>query len=221
MEPIIDKTKVVSDQTPVVGVYDAGYSEINFEDQLQECLMLSGYRSIGCGDLYMSRKPVDSTDSSWPEAKLIMAQESLPFHNHPGYEHYEWGLEGAKIVSLDKNVFLLVGVCFKPLPAEFKGTRQRIFFALSKHIDGPYQPWSLPLEETKEAKLGEHGHPDVVIEDGMVKLFYQHRLGDNAPWYLRLAQYSKEELRFEAETFLNIETLGDDNELGNTPVLYA
>jgi hypothetical protein len=203
MTATMDQHHLAGTKTPVVGVYDVGVSDVNLNQQKYECLLLSGYRAIGNGDLYLSYRPAQNHDGVWPEAKLLLAQEELPFHNRPDFPNYEWGLEGAKIVAIAPDIFLLVGVCFKPLGDEFKGMRQRVFFAVSPTLNGPYKPWCLPLEEVMEVKTGEHGHPDVFIEDDKLWMFYQHRMGDGFPWYVRTVNYDLESLAAEGRRVMD------------------
>lgn len=217
MEAIADSQAIQEKKLPVVGVYDAGVSDIVVNQETYECLLFSGYRRIGCGDLYISVRKAQNHEGQWPHAQLLMSQEELPFHNNPIYDHYEWGLEGAKIINLAPSLFLLVGVCFKPLPPEHQGTRQRVFFALSRSLSGPYHPWCLPLEGRPEVMNGEHGHPDIFVEDNTVWLYYQHRLGEGKPWYVRAVPLDLATLCQEAEHILK--NYAPNNPLAEFPAI--
>ncbi len=179
--PPITKESIAR-KSGVVGVYDAGVTEILIQGKVAHCMVFSGYRRVGSGDLYASFRDPALPENPWQPAMRILRQELVPFHNHPKYEHREWGLEGAKLVQLAESRYLLVGVCFLPKPHEFRGTRQRVFFAGGKTLLPPYKLLGTVLEPHT---TGETGHPDVVIQNGKLHMIYQERRGNGHPWHLR------------------------------------
>lgn len=193
-------------QSSVIGVYDAGVSEVKIGQEEMLCMLFSGYRRVGCGDLYASYRKKSSAESEWSPAQRLLAQEEVPFHNHPEYEHFEWGLEGAKLIQLSEKCFLLIGVCFLPKPKEFLGTRQRVFFAVAENINGPFMPVCTPFTPFEnEGRAGENGHPDTLMtENNDLWVIYQERYGDGYPWHLRSARYDLFQLREYFEEQLKV-----------------
>jgi hypothetical protein len=192
IQPLAARHSVEPEHQPnVIGVYDVGVSEVkNNEDDLV-CMLFSGYRRVGCGDLYMSYKKKTAGEYEWSTAQRLLAQEDVPFHNHPSYEHFEWGLEGAKLIQLATDCYLLIGVCFQPRPVGFEGTRQRVFFAVSSSLNGPFVPVGMPFTPyAQEGKNGENGHPDTLVIGNEFWVIYQERDGDGKPWYFRTAKYN-------------------------------
>ncbi len=180
---------------PVVGLYDVAVSEYTISDRQYECMVFSGYRRIGCGDLYMASREKTGIRSDWGIARLILKQEDVPFHNDPGSQNFEWGLEGAKLVQLAEETFVLIGVCFLEKGNEHRGTRQRVFLAASRQPTGPFIPMSLPLEPTLyDVGQGENGHPDTVDLGDTLGIVYQERAGEGKPWHLRYAELRKDKL---------------------------
>jgi hypothetical protein len=201
-EPVIRHQEITDSKQPVVGVYDAGISELKIENKPFYCLIFSGYRRVGCGDVYMSLCPTDQP-GNWSKPEELLAQEEVPFHNQPTDHHFEWGLEGAQIIQLDKQCFLMIGVCFLPLPDGHLGKRQRVFFATSQNVHGPYIPLGVPFEPQKyETQAGEHGHPDSLVLGDDFWLIFQERSGDKKPWHLRIAQFKVSELKKYAQQIL-------------------
>ena len=193
--PVVTKDNV---QQTVVGVYDVGISEIKHQEQDIVCMLYSGYRKVGCGDIYMSFK--SKSESAWSLGEKLLAQEDVPFHNHPDHKEFEWGLEGAKLIQLSDSCYIMIGVCFLPKPHSALGSRQRVFIAGSKKMNGPYTPLGLPFIPTQQLhKNGENGHPDTFLKDNNLCVIYQERDGDGQPWYLRFAQFDLKKL----ENFVN------------------
>ena len=191
---LITRDMVLNEKHHVVGVYDAGISEVDINGEPYLCMLYSGYRKVGCGDLYMTLRKKNDVEDSWSTAKCVLAQEDVPFHNNPEYEHFEWGLEGAKVIQLANNCFMMIGVCFMPKPNAL-GTRQRVFYAVSDKVDGTYIPVGIPIEPQPNVhSTGETGHPDTIIQGNDMWLIYQERTGDGAPWHLRSAKYMISEL---------------------------
>lgn len=190
-QPLVTREDVAPTNHPVVGVYDVGVSEIKLEDQELICMLYSGYRKVGCGDIYASYKKKHDTTASWSKGQRLIAQEEVPFHNRPDYEHFEWGLEGAKLIQVADDCFLIIGVCFMPKPDGFLGTRQRVFMAAATSLNGPFQPIGLPfLPVSVNNQTGENGHPDTLIEGETLWVIYQERTGDGRPWHLRTAAFN-------------------------------
>lgn len=192
-QPVATKDSIVNAPAEVIGIYDVGISEVRQGQDVLECMLYSGYRRIGCGDLYMSYR--SKSNPEWSKAECILPQENVPFHNNPTYEHYEWGLEGAKIIQLADDVFMLIGVCFMPKPDMFAGTRQRVFYSVAKSIHGPFIPLGTPFNPVDyQGKSGENGHPDTIILNNQLYVIYQERHGEGEPWHLRIASYALDEL---------------------------
>ena len=185
---VASRNSIETPKVPIIGVYDVGTSEINYQGADYHCVLFSAYRRVGCGDLYLSVKKAGETD--WTKGMCILEQEEVPFHNHPEYEHFEWGLEGAKIIQLAEDSFALIGVCFTPKPDGFLGTRQRVFFATSRTPFGPYTPVGTPIEpQRNQWNTGENGHPDTLLLTDQLVVIYQERGGDAYPWHLRITAY--------------------------------
>lgn len=192
-QALISRESIDNAPTNVIGVYDVGYSELTHGGQELECIVYSGYRRVGCGDIYMSTRTKGANE--WGRGQCILSQENVPFHNNPDYEYFEWGLEGAKIVQVADDCYIMIGVCFLPKPDGFLGTRQRVFFAVTSSLDKPFMPINTPFEPTGfEGKFGENGHPDTLIIDDTLYIIYQERHGHGQPWHLRSARYSLNEL---------------------------
>jgi hypothetical protein len=192
-QALISRESIDNAPTDVIGVYDVGYSELKHGDQDVECMVYSGYRRVGCGDIYMSTRTKGSGE--WGPGQCILSQENVPFHNSPDYEYFEWGLEGAKIIQLADDCFVMIGVCFLPMSNEHLGKRQRVFFAVTDSLDTPFTPVNTPFEPTGfEGKFGENGHPDTLTINDTLHVIYQERHGNGEPWHLRAARYSLSEL---------------------------
>lgn len=214
-QPVVTREHVNQTDNPVVGVYDVGVSEVMQENEELICMLYSGYRAVGSGDIYVSYKKKNSQQLSWSRGERLISQEDVPFHNNPNYEHFEWGLEGAKLIQLAPDCFVIIGVCFMPKPKEFLGNRQRVFFAASQSLHGPFIPLGFPFMPTdSEFKQGENGHPDTLIEGQTLWTIYQERYGDGKPWHLRVASFDLPKL----ETFIKQQLLSAQPEyLRHTP----
>ncbi len=210
-QPLATKEQIVESPAPIVGVYDVAVSEIKQNQEELLCMVYSGYRRIGCGDIFMTTKR--KGEETWTTPECLLSQEAVPFHNRPDYEHFEWGLEGAKIVQLADDCFLMIGVCFLPKPQQYLGTRQRVFFAAASSISGPFVPVGLPfVPQENEWKTGENGHPDTLIIDDTLHVMYQERFGEGHPWHLRSAEFELPKL----ELFLR-KALHQQTEVEATP----
>jgi hypothetical protein len=200
-QPLATRESTDASANPIIGVYDVGVSTITKGTEELLCMLYSGYRRVGCGDIYISTK--GKNDQQWSQGQCLITQEDVPFHNRPDYEHFEWGLEGAKLVQFSDDCYLIIGVCFMPLPDGYLGTRQRVFFAVADKPEGPYKPIGMPFVPSQENNKGENGHPDLLIVDDKVVVIYQERAGDGQPWYLRSASFDMEQLHTFLEGKLN------------------
>lgn len=186
----------INKQVPwqVNSIYDPGTSRFQENGQTMECMVFSGYRAghrVGCGDLYMSMRE-SGKSHRWGEPSLLVNQDDLAFHNKPGSDHFEWGLEGGKIDKLDEGLFLLTSVYFKDKPGrEHDGTRQGIFLASSTALDKPFTPFAL-IEPAHG--YNEIGHPDTYIEKDKVVLVPQTRKQWGHSWGLAYTEISKREI---------------------------
>jgi hypothetical protein len=191
------------DQPRVVGVYDAGVARVEHLGRRLTCMFFTGCNRVGNGDIYLSVRDEARPGDGWTPGRLVLRQDEIPFHNRPSYEHYEWGLEGAGLVQLGRDLYLMVGVCFLERGQEHRGTRQRVFFAASNSPFGPYAPIGVPFEPWPyEEGAGEHGHPDAVVDGETMFLLYQERSGEGRPWHLRHAAFGLGELRAQANEAL-------------------
>ena len=193
--PAMTADDVPQGDFPVLSLYDVALSDVKIGGRDYDCMTFSGYRSLGCGDVYTSLR--EKGTSAWEAPVLSLKQEDVPFHNKPGSANYEWGLEGAKVVQLADDAFLMVGVAFLDKDLSERGTRQRVFFAGSKTASGPFTAMDTPVEPTAYPEgTGENGHPDTVDLGDTVGLLYQERAGEGEgkPWHLRFTEFDKDEL---------------------------
>ena len=121
-------------------------------------------------DVYLARSKSDSWFGPWERMGKILDHNDLPHHNPRDHPDYEWGIEGAQLVELPDGRVLLNATCF--LPDGPRGTRQRVFFAVADHVEGPYRSVGPVLDP---GEPGENGHSTVLIHDGELTLFYQSR----------------------------------------------
>jgi hypothetical protein len=178
-----------------VSLYDVAVSDLTRNGRPAECMVFSAYRAVGCGDVYISMR--DKGAAAWEKPALALKQEDVPFHNQPGSENFEWGLEGAKVVQLAEDAYLMVGVCFLDKDKSERGTRQRVFFAAAASPEGPFLPMDMPIAPTKYPDgTGENGHPDIIDLGDKFGILYQERAGEGAarPWHLRYAEADKDDL---------------------------
>jgi hypothetical protein len=153
----------------------------------------TGYGKPVHGDIFLVKSKTNSWKGPWKRLGSILDHNNVPHHNQHDFEDYEWGLEGAQLIQLGNNKFLLNVVCF--LPQGARGTRQRVFFALATSPQGPFTsvgPVLNPLPNDFES--GENGHAAGFLRDNKLHLFYQSR--PNAPdakWRFGMALF--EELR--------------------------
>jgi hypothetical protein len=124
-------------------------------------------------DVFAAASVSDTWDGPWERVGPVLTQEEVPAHVRPGADDYEWGLEGPQLLALEDGRVLLTGVCFVNGP---RGTRQRVFLAVSTSPLGPYQVTGVVLEPQGDGwESGEVGHATAVRVEDRVWLFYQAR----------------------------------------------
>ena len=180
-------------ESALAGLYDVSVSDIRWKGVDYECMVFSGYRRVGCGDLYLSMRVKADAETKWQKPRLLLRQEDVPFHNRPDSPNFEWGLEGAKLIQVSDDFFAVVGVCFLDKGPEHRGSRQRVFMAGGSSPMHPFRLMTLPIEPIPAQ--GENGHPDTIDMGNSIGLLYQERDGDGKPWYLRYREYSKAAFR--------------------------
>lgn len=202
--PAMTADDVPQGDFPVLSLYDVALSDVTIGGRAFDCMTFSGYRSLGCGDVYVALR--EKGTEGWEAPVLALKQEDVPFHNKPGSANYEWGLEGAKVVQLADDAFLMVGVAFLDKDLSERGTRQRVFFAASKTPGGPFTAMDTPVEPTPYPEgTGENGHPDTIDMGDKLGLLYQERAGEGEgkPWHLRYTEFDKDELVLKIRATLN------------------
>lgn len=201
--PAMRRQDVPAGPHPVISLYDVAVSEITRDGKKFDCMVFSAYRDIGSGDVYMALR--EKGAAVWGKPVLALAQEDVPFHNRPGSANFEWGLEGAKIVELAPDAYLMIGVCFLDKDKSARGTRQRVFFAASATPEGPFTPLRTPIDPTAYPEgTGENGHPDTVDLGDRLGILYQERAGEGEafPWHLRYTEMQKDALLAEVRAAL-------------------
>lgn len=162
--------------TTEAGIYDAHPGEVGGT----KYLVYAGMSTVGEPDLHLAR--AQSWDGPWERRGVILGHDDVPCHNMRGCEQYEWGLEGGQVAELPDGRTLLLGVCFLPTGAH--GARQRALLAVAEDPEGPYDLLGPAIEPSGYGRPGENGHGCVVVHDGDVYLYFQHRDGEGLPWTL-------------------------------------
>jgi hypothetical protein len=190
------------EKSPLAGVYDSHPALIHG----QRYLVYSGMSEVGRPDIYLAKSTTNTWEGPWERVRsserkeAILSHEEVIHHNQKFQNNYEWGLEGAQLVELPNGWVLLNAVCFLP-GGEFR-TRQRVFFAISKEVTGPYQTIGPILKPTKEGwESGENGHAAGLVQDGKFELFYQGR-ALTGPWRYGIATFDIDQLEDYVEYFL-------------------
>jgi hypothetical protein len=181
-EPVVTKDSLAKDLSPIVGVYDAGTSILNFANKTLLMLYFTGFAQIRHGAIYATCKDI-STNSRFIPARKVMDPQDIPFHD---WENPEWSPEGFNVAQIG-DIFVSIGVGFRKTSLYKFGTRQRFFLGASYSPFGPFKYLGIPFLPVSD--LGEHGHGEFVIEGNTFHIFYQERLEDGQPWHLRHAQF--------------------------------
>ncbi len=140
----------------------------------QRYLVYSGMpRFVGAPqpDVYLARSTTNTWAGPWDRIGKIVDHDDLPHHNPRDHADYEWGIEGPQIVELPDGRVLLNATCF--LPSGTRGTRQRVFLAVSDAITGPYRSLGPILDP---AEPGENGHSTVFLSGRDLTVCYQSRV---------------------------------------------
>jgi hypothetical protein len=187
---------------PLTGVYDSHPAIINE----QKYLVYSGMSEVGRPDIYLARSTSNRWDGPWERVRsndrkeAILSHEEVVHHNQKFDRNYEWGLEGAQLIQLPNRWILLNAVCFLP-EGEFR-TRQRVFFAIAKNVNGPYQTIGPILKPSKDGwECGENGHASAFLLDDKLVLMYQAR-STTTPWRYGIATIPLQQLQSYVEYFL-------------------
>lgn len=137
-------------------------------------------------DVYLAKSLSGSWEGPWVRLGSILDHEDVAHHhNRRDSEDYEWGIEGAQLVELPDGKVLLNATSF--LPNGARGTRQRVFFAVADHVQGPYSSLGPVLEP---AGFGENGHATAVLDGDKIVLCYQARLESTGHrWRYGLAKF--------------------------------
>jgi hypothetical protein len=151
-------------------------------------------------DIYLAES-ADSWAGPWQRLGKILDHDHIDWHhNSRHHREYEWGIEGPQLVPLPNGKILLNATCFLT-EGEF-GTRQRVFFAISDSLTGPYEsigPVLAPDEEAESWQSGENGHATAIVHENELYLFYQARSRNipgaaNNNWRYGIAVFSLEDL---------------------------
>jgi hypothetical protein len=165
------------------GIYDPHPAEIGGTKYLVYSAMPSFLR-VPQPDIYLARSASGTWFGPWTKVGKILDHAEVPHHNHREHPDYEWGIEGAQLVELPDGRVLLNATCF--LPEGERGTRQRVFFAVSDNVTGPYRTLGPVLDPLER---GENGHSTVLIERGELVLMYQSRIATtNHRWRYGIAR---------------------------------
>lgn len=122
-------------------------------------------------DVYLARSQSGTWGGPWERLGKILDHEEIPHHNARSDPDYEWGIEGPQLVELPDGRILLNATCF--LPSRKRGSRQRVFLAVSDKVQGPYHTLGPVLDPVEP---GENGHSTVLVINGEVVVFYQSRV---------------------------------------------
>jgi hypothetical protein len=181
------------------GLYDPHYAEIRGN----KYLVYSGIPNSPQADLpltpqpdlYLARSMTGLWQGPYQRLGLILDHERIAWHhNRLGHPDYEWGIEGPQLLELPGGRILLNATCF--LEEGARGSRQRVFFALAEHPEGPYTSLGPVLPERESAwESGENGHASAIIVGDKLYLFYQgHSNADpdyrNNPWRYGIAVFN-------------------------------
>jgi hypothetical protein len=152
------------------GIYDPHPASIGGEKYIVYSAMPK-FSKVPQPDVYLARSETGTWFGPWVRVGKILDHDELPHHNKRDDPDYEWGIEGAQLVELPNGRILLNATCF--LPSGPRGSRQRVFFAISDRVEGPYHSVGPVLDPSQD---GENGHSTVLIEGNQLILFYQSRV---------------------------------------------
>jgi hypothetical protein len=185
---------------PEAGIYDSHPAIIRGE----KYLVYSGMAEVGRPNIYLAKSITNKWEGPWARVRphdtkeAILTHEEVIHHNQHDHTDYEWGLEGAQLLELPNGLILLNAVCF--LPYGKRGTRQRIFFAASHSVLGPYRTIGPLMNPPLSGwDSGENGHAAAVMKDQKMYLFFQARRAHSERWRLGIIEMDAPKL----ETYLN------------------
>jgi hypothetical protein len=193
--------------TDEAGIYDPHPAIIKGEKYLvysgAAFMGLRGDKFIAEPNIFLARSKSNTWLGPWDRLGKILDHREIEWHhNQLGHPEYEWGIEGPQLVELPSGRILLNATSFLP-GGEFS-TRQRVFFAISDHIMGPYKSLGPVLDPMlDEWGKGENGHAAAIIKDGLLYLYYQARSSRRTEyhnWRYGLAIFTIKELE---EAYLN------------------
>jgi hypothetical protein len=169
------------------GIYDPHTAIIGSK----KFLTYSGHPVVGRPDIYLAQSVTHHWDGPWKRLGRILSHYEIEHHNQLDQPDYEWGLEGSQLIKLNESLVLCIGVCF--LPQGVRGTRQRVFFSVSRSVEGPYVTLGPVLNpQNNEWESGENGHAAGLIVDNTLYLFYQARSIEKGrdEWRYGLVKYN-------------------------------
>ncbi len=176
--------------TDEAGLFDAHPAIIDGQPLLTYAAMsadLTGLRwdwdtyaaTVRGPDVFLAESTSGTWNGPWQRRGCILRQEQVPFHVQPGGADYEWGLEGPQLLSLPGGWVLLTAVAFV---RGRRGTRQRVFLAVSRSPLGPYSILGMTLEPRGDGwESGEVGHATSVTDGDRLWITYQARAASPGP----------------------------------------
>lgn len=188
-----------------VGLYDPHpFEEGNEKYLVYSATPISSFIGISFSpkpDIYIAKSKTNEWTGPWEVAgKILDHVDIATHHNQRDHVHYEWGIEGPQLIGISPSGYLLNATCF--LPEGRFGTRQRVFFAVSRNILGPYKTLGPVInEELEDWESGENGHAAAIIEDNILYLFYQARSRMNEEdvsansWRYGIAQFDTNSIK--------------------------
>jgi hypothetical protein len=160
------------------GLYDPHFSLVKGEKYLVYAAM-PGIEDrtvpfIPQPDIYLAKSESGLWAGPWKRLGRILGHDHIEWHhNKRDHPDYEWGIEGPQLLELPSGNILLIATCF--LEGNERGTRQRVFFARSHSVEGPYESLGPTIEPEEAWESGENGHATGHILGDTLYLFYQAR----------------------------------------------
>lgn len=194
-----DRTLIQPEGLHEAGLYDPHFAQIRDD----KYLVYSGIPGsiprdmpfVPQPDLYLARSMTGLWRGPYQRLGLILDHDAISWHhNNPNHPDYEWGIEGPQLVELPGGRVLLNATSF--LEQGARGSRQRVFFALSDTPEGPFTSLGPVLSERDGTwESGENGHASVIVHGDKLYLFYQgHANVDsdyrNNPWRFGIAVFN-------------------------------